>query len=725
MHLASRPLRRATALLVASAAAILLTASPAAATPAPGSPSLSGQSLPAGFPANLRQFVAGTSEFKAAVWTTACEPGGSSAGPNTDPRFGWRNEAGTAGGIDVGRYLEAATPYLPLLAWWAQSEDDRVAWWKSLYDSGLYGDYPGDDVVAKKSPTADMLPKWPAEATGSTPQYHWGFCSAELAKWAEPASTQIGFAWAQQLDQATLTADDKRGIDVEEVEKTPCEAGIDNGVWCSIAYYVDCTKAATEAETTACVGWNNSISIEISEDHHWGPDHQTSWDKLAGFFVDVAAGSAGVALDVANFFSSIYDAIEKIVDFIDGASTAFDKFVNELKNNSVGLVTGVLQNYNEGSAWNPSQGGFLSRYALMAGLGIILAAFMFFGAIRRAMDSGKREESKNLWVRLLKTLGIIVWAPALFQLLATNGTKATADIVSRWTGGEAGGAAQKLTGVSKVTDSIPGGAFMGFILFLFLFIGALGLWVGLMVQRYGMEVAATLVAFVAGAYVHPRWEKKVSRALWIVVGLILAKPLTMIVLGATFGVVNEGLSFGGSPTQVLAGLTLATIGVVTTGLAPFAALRWAPILPTSSRSHDHHSGGGGVLTGAILGAAGASLASRSMGRRMPAARHASGSAALSSTMHSEGGSLTAAYDNSTTRRGNAGGTGANRATGAPTALRTRVPGGGATSVRRSATGLAAAGGAVGVQAAQSGLARGRALADHQAPEVDLPDEDGR
>jgi hypothetical protein len=71
----------------------------------------------------------------------------------------------------------------------------------------------------------------------------------------------------------------------------------------------------------------------------------------------------------------------------------------------------------------------------------------------------------------------------------------------------------KLQGVNSVTHSIPGGAFMGFILFLLMFLGALGLWVGLMAQRYGMELGTTLIAFVAGAYVHPRWKRKVSKRL--------------------------------------------------------------------------------------------------------------------------------------------------------------------------------------------------------------------
>lgn len=705
--------RRAVSIVICTLAVVLVGAQPAVAAPSVPQPSLSGDRLPVGFPAGLRQYVAGTPQFKAARWSTACEPGGESAGPNTDPRFRWENAAGRPGGIDVGRYLEAVTPYIPELMWWASSDAQKIKSWKDLAPLVRY---PGDSAAVRKPPP--FLPSSPAmfAGQGSPPQYHWGFCSAELEQWATPASTQIGFDWARQLDPVSQYA----GFDFEQVEKTPCDTHIDGGAWCSIAYYVDCSKAHGAAAIRPCTGWNAAIANEISEGHAWGPQHRSRWQKftdwVGGIFGSTWDGAVAIAHGVADFFVGIYHTVKTIVDFIKNASTAFDKFVNELKKDSVGLMTSVLQTYNHGSSWDPSTGGFLQRYALMAGLGMILAAFMFFGAIRRAMDSGKREESKDLWVRLLKTFAIIIWAPALFQLLATNGTMATADIVSNWTGTEAGDAVHKLTGVSKVTDSIPGGAFMGFVLFLFLFIGALGLWVGLMVQRYGMEVAATLIAFVAGAYVHPRWQRKVSKAMWVVVGLILAKPLTMIVLGATFGVINEGLDFGGSPTEVLAGLTLATIGVVTTGLAPFAALRWAPILPTSAQSHDHHRGGGGLITGAVIGAAGASLAGRtSEARRKPMLR-AVGSGA---TSRAPQGSLTAAYDNGTLGNGEARVNGASRA-GRGVAGRA---GAAADHVRRGAGGLAMSGTALAAHAAQSGVVRGRALADH-IPEADLPDEEG-
>jgi hypothetical protein len=702
--------RRLTATLLV-AAAVLLPSPPAAAAP-----TLRAENLPAGFPVGQRQYVAGTAEFKAARWSTACKSGGPSAGANTDPRTGVPNAAGRARGVDVGMWLEAATPSLPLLAWWTESEEKRIDWWKTV--SAVGGDYPGDAVAAHKSPPLEALPKAPAMYFGGVPQYPIGYCSAELARWTDPANTQTGFRWAKQLDRVTLADMKRRGSDASPAQTTPCAQEIDGGSWCSMAYYVDCTRAHGTDERAACTHWNEVMAEEIYEGYHWSRDHRSTWHKftsfMGGMFYDGAVGALAFANGVADFFAGIYHAIKKFVDFIANASTAFDKLVNELKQDAVGLVTNVLRNYNHGSSWDVRRGGFLERYALMAALGIVLAAFMFIGALRRAVDRGDRDELKRTVIRLIKTVVIILWAPALFQLVATTGTKATADVVSHWTGGAAGDAMNKLRGVNSVTDSIPGGAFMGFILFLLMFLGALGLWVGLMAQRYGMELGATLIPFVAGAYVHPRWKRKVNRALWVVIGLILAKPVTMIVLGAAFGVINEGLSFSGSTTEVLAGMTLATIGIVTTGLAPFAALKWAPVLPTSEDSHDHHRGAGAAMSGVVLGAAGAALASRAGSMRRSGPRQGT------PTNHSEatagGGALTQAYDNGLVGRG--------RPTARPATGRVNGSVRGAASrLGRTAGAGAIAGAALGAQAAQSGITRGRALADHQTPHVDLPDDE--
>jgi hypothetical protein len=698
--------RRSIALAVLTGIAVLLLpASPAAAMPA-----LHAETLPAGFPAAQQRFVAGTAGFKAAAWSTACRPGGPSAGPNSSS--GVVNTAARAGGVDVGRYLEAVTPSLSLLEWWTQDDAERSAWWAQHLLVLPAAQHAGANA-AQLSPPVGALPTPPAMYFGGVPQYPSGYCSAELAQWADRADTQTGFRWAAQLDAVTLATMKRGGAAASPVQKTPCDPSIAAGGWCSIAYYVDCTRATGPDQRAACTHWNQVMAEEIDEGYHWAQDHRSTWDKFTSYVSGMvhasAIGAGAFATDVADFFAGIYHFVNKLVDFIANASTAFDKFVNELKANAVGLITSVLRNYNHASAWDPSSGGFLHRYALMAGLGVVLSAFMFLGALRRAIDAGDRDELRRTLLRLVKTIGIILWAPTLFQILATTATKASADVISHWTGGAAGGAADKLQGINSVTDSIPGGAVMGFILFLLMFLGALGLWVGLMAQRYGMELGATLIAFVAGAYVHPRWKHKVSKAIWVVIGLILAKPVTMIVLGAAFRVINEGLSFGGSPSQVLAGLTLATIGILTTGLAPFAALKWAPVLPTGSGSHDHHRGAGAAGTGVLLGAAGAALASGAGGLRRGASAARTAPGRLSGAP--AGGEQGPVGRGSPSVRGAAAGLTNPR-------LGQRV---GRIGRAGGAAGLAGAG--LGPQLAASGVVRGRALADHQTPDVDLPTEE--
>jgi hypothetical protein len=217
--------RRTTAMLVIGAAVLLLPGPPASAAPALA---LHAGKLPVGFPVAQRQYVAGTPQFNASAWSKACQSGGESARPSEG------NSAGRAGGVDVGMWLESATPSLPLLAWWTSSEDVRIQWWKAFYV--LSGDYPGDAAAARKSPPLDALPKSPAMYFGGVPQYLTGYCSAELARWADPADTTIGFKWATELDPVTVADLRRRGVEVSQEEKTPCAQEIDGGSWCSIAY---------------------------------------------------------------------------------------------------------------------------------------------------------------------------------------------------------------------------------------------------------------------------------------------------------------------------------------------------------------------------------------------------------------------------------------------------------------------------------------------------------
>lgn len=722
--------RRLAGVLVVLGIVLVGCAQPSAADPA--SPPVPGDSagavqVPTGLPAGLRQYVAGTAEFKAAAWSVDCRAGGSSAGPNRDERTGVANASGKAGGIDVGRYLESAAQYLPLLSWWTQPQDSRITWWKNYYR--LYQRlYPGDAAVRDRSPQLSELPGSPATVAGS-PQYPHGYCSSELGQWATPAAAAAGFSWEQSLDATTIAHDVKSGSPDRPEQKTPCDKRIDNGQWCSIAYYVDCSRA-TGAGAGDCTHWNDAVSILIYQAYHWVRDNQSYLSKLGDFFTGVAVDAAGFGLDVADFFAKVGHAIAAVVDFFASASGAWEKFVNEMKHDATSLVTAVLKSYNQTSTWDVGARGFLGRYALVEGLGIILLAFMFLGAIRRAMDSGDRDELPKVMKRLAVAIATMLWAPAAFQFLEQNATHATDDLAGHFTGGQIGTTVSKLAGLNGITSTIPGGGIIGFVLFLLILIGAAGLFIGLMVQRYGMEVAATLIPLAFGVYVHPRFKRKVEKATFTVVGLILAKPLTILVLGAAFGVINDGLSFHGSPMKVLGGLTLAAIGLVTAGLAPFALLKWAPVLPTSADSMDHQRGGGRMMSGAVLGGAAvgagravsrASGPSGGMGRQRRSGSSVAGEFDRKQVVGAN--RATGAAGSSGAAGGPGGGARAGGPQGSPGSRTGRALGTGMRGTARAAGSAAGAGLSAAGRATDAGLTRGRALSQNQAPQVDLPDGD--
>lgn len=711
-----------------AAAVVLVVGAPSAmAAPDPGGTPVPGKSVPAGFPAGLQQYVAGTPQYAAAAWSTACAPGGPSTVPTSLSAAGGPplNTAARAGGIDMGMYLTALTPVEAQLLWWSQADAQRGKWWAiHRMTAATFGvNYTSDAKMASVTPPSGMLGAVPAMATGHAPQYKTGFCSAELAKWAPAAANTLGFTWSPDLDAATQRWEKGRqpGLTYTETELHPCAA---DGQYCSMAYYVDCTKAS-RADLQSCATWNNIVDAELSQTSMWAAQHRSNWARIGSFFDGLFTaswhGGAAVVEGFAAVIAGGLAAAQAVIDFIKNPLGSFDEWVNELKADVISLIKGVLNGYNSASNWDVSSGAFLSRYAKMAALGIVLAAFMFLGGIRRAADSGDRAALQKLLGRLGKTFILILWGPLLFQLLATTATTATANMVDRWTGGEMGGAANKIIGLSSVTSTIPGGAFMGFVMFILMFLGACGLWVGLMLQRFGMEVGATLIPLVAGAYVHPRFKAKVEKAVWVVTGLILAKPVVMIVLGAAFGVINDGLSFNGTPLQVLAGLTIAMIGLVITGLSPFALIKWAPILPTSGDSHDHSSGS--PMTGAAIGAAGTALAmsggrGQGAGGGRAAAGQQNGTAELGAASTSGGGgALTKAYDNGLV------GAGSQQSGGSSAPVNGTRPAA-ASATRAGGSAAATVGLSIAAQAAQAGLSKGRDLGRRHAPQADMPDEEG-
>ena len=135
---------------------------------------------------------------------------------------------------------------------------------------------------------------------------------------------------------------------------------------------------------------------------------------------------------------------------------------------------------------------------------------MFFGAVKRAHDHGDREALTGILHRLVGAGALMAFAPLFVSLMVTTASKLTDSIIDHVTAGAAGDLTAKLVGLNAVTSAIPGGVVIGVLLFGLMFLGAIGLFIGLMVERFGMEIGTIFFALVAGLYVHPRWKTRVS-----------------------------------------------------------------------------------------------------------------------------------------------------------------------------------------------------------------------
>jgi hypothetical protein len=118
----------------------------------------------------------------------------------------------------------------------------------------------------------------------------------------------------------------------------------------------------------------------------------------------------------------------------------------------------------------------------------------------------------------------MAFTPMFVSLLVTTSSKLTDSIIDHVTAVSAGELTAKLVGLNTVTSAIPGGVVIGVLLFGLMFFGAIALFIGLMIERFGMEIGTLFFALVAGLYVHPRWKTRVTKAGYTIAGLILDKP---------------------------------------------------------------------------------------------------------------------------------------------------------------------------------------------------------
>lgn len=324
---------------------------------------------------------------------------------------------------------------------------------------------------------------------------------------------------------------------------------------------------------------------------------------LGGMAKDLAAVHAKFVADV----SKTAGEVAKVVKFISNPAGGIDDAANSAKKDAVGMTSALLRVMTQTTSWDPSAQWFLKTWAASAGIGLIIMAISVLVTIAGA-DKGKysMEEARD---------GITKYAPLavlalFFGPVVGIGVSAIVDNISYgigdWAGKPLDGFLQMITDISKMTSNEFLGSLTGFLLFLGLILGALGTFGNLIVQMLGVNMASVMIAVIIGMLIHPLWRKRVFKFLGMFAAILATKPALFFLMGVVFMMAGSVPPLNGSPSndmKTFVTLLMVALSLLTLTFAPWAMLKWLPILQVPN---------GGRVEGSVSGAAAGAVAGTAM-----------------------------------------------------------------------------------------------------------------
>jgi hypothetical protein len=572
-----------------------------ASTPEPGA--VTGQQpaskLPAHFPDDLKKFIGGTDEFRSGPW--------------------FSGECQEQGG-DLGLYVSEALSNENRLLYWTAPDQDKVDMISGTTlsagtEEAAIGtvDSAQQAVDDGREPPEDALPTvFPAGDSSFHPPV--GTCASDLARWGTKEWSTWGFAWTQSPDADSLAAiKELPGADKvpDAAWSDPCAEGAGDQ-FCMHAFYVDCSKANSERDIRQCQDWNLSIGRLFTGTANWMDQNTGVLDRITSTLGNVVESTPAFRLGKAytQAFSWVAGTAGDVVDFVTDPATVIDDWANSTKSGALSLTDAVLRGLTTTGDFDPTQPWFLTWYAASTGLGImVMSAAVLLAITRSRQKSSPAELVANLFGYM--PAGVVMM---LFSLTGAQILIELAQVLSDGITSASGSSVTELidniyTSMSAMnSDTVVGGSLVGLIFFGLLLLGALSVYLGLLLHQIGLPLAACIAGLGYGMWVHPTWRVKALRPVLTFVGIVLSKPLLFLLIAIVIAGANNALLTGGGGSGDLTSLgSLALVGasMVIVGLAPWAMLKWAPILPTRADS-EGFGGGGGSVAGGVIGGVGSS-----------------------------------------------------------------------------------------------------------------------
>ncbi|MYR08989.1 hypothetical protein GTV32_22920 [Gordonia sp. SID5947] len=569
-----------------------------------------GKFLPAGFPAPLKQLVAGTDEFKSASW--------------------FKGACANRGG-DFAAYLAATFPAEPELLFWSRGEDDRA---KQLADR-----YKDNDELSPAIRSADdakrqmrngfrpsrdngwLDPSYPTDKTEDYPSTE-PVCADDLARWSTKSISAWGFEFADKPDEGSIKAMAAGNGDVEKAIREPCKNDEADGIWyCMHAFFLDCTKTTNQSDIARCTQWNSGVGRLFRGTQNWIDQNKSFGDRASAAarpalrVATLATMWSNPALLAGTAFSSGWSMLwgqtgGKIKEFFENADGLPEEWANNFKQAAIDMTTTVLPGLATVGDFDLRQPWFLKWYAMSIGLGLAVLAVMFILAtVRAARSGGANALAKDTLGYLPTAIAAMMYTPMIAWMLQSL-AKAVTVLIAQMMGTSMDEVVNNVSTMlgGLTNETLVGGAVGAIIGFGILAFGAFALFLGLLMHQIGVPLACVACAIGYGMFVHPTWRRKALRVPMMLVSLILSTPLLFIALAVIIQVINWSAAestTGDGKIAAWGSLALCSLAFFVVGIAPFSLLKWSPLLPNgedADRMGDS-GGGAGQTVGAGMGGA--------------------------------------------------------------------------------------------------------------------------
>lgn len=576
----------------------------------------SDKELPKGFPKDLRKLVAGTEEFKTASWFTG--------------------SCSSKGG-DIAGYMNETFAHEAELMFWRMPENERwdLLVWQLKFNSPGGGLLPGQidgqpatkETIKKAVESGKVRPTdkngllpaaYPTTRSSEYPSTS-PVCADDIKKWANPSMTTWGFKWADRPDdgsvQAMVAAAGERGDEVSKRIDSPCEGGQGTIWFCEHAYFLNCDQESDRQRTMKCRQWNVNVGRLYAGTVNWIEQNKDVGDRMEEAATTLWKVSPVYQLGqgAAKAYSFLWDnTVGPMVDFFKDAKELPEKWANYMKTSAMDMLDKVLPGLASIGEFDLTQTWFLKWYAMSVGLGLAVMVAMFLLATASAARKGGADLlARDVVGYLPLGMVLMIYTPMLAGIFQAMMHVLTEQIV------KLGGTTtdELVENVSATLGSLTdktlvGGVIMGIIGFGLMVLGMLALYLGMLMHQIGIPLACIGAAIAYGMLVFPKMRSKALKIPLMLISLMASVPLLFLMLIVVFAGISaafDNSTTGDGDIASLGQLMIGAFGFFVIGVAPFALLKWAPMLPSeedADRMGDSGGGSGQVVGGMSMGGGG-------------------------------------------------------------------------------------------------------------------------